>query len=255
MGTGRAYQHVVDHEGSRSTQIVGRGHEPYLSTSLIVVVCRVQRLVQLADKVSVKRWDKWPAIEDWVDYSETVVLLGEAAHPDSVVCLSPDLNDRSKQHPLQPFGYQNAGNPVESATVFGTLFSYLRAPAQIPMFLHAYEDLRRKRAKEFVKGESETASLFFLPPGEARDARDRQMAATLKMRGQTGWDYEFLEQQWKGISHVWTYNGVDAADEFWHEWGLLRERALLSNAQSNGGSSPAIKFEALDINVSAMDHH
>ena len=123
------------------------------------------------------------------------------------------------------------------------------------MFLHAYEDLRRKRAKEFVKGESETAELFFLPPGPARDARDQQMAGTLHMRGGKGWDYEFLERQWQGISHVWTYNGVDAADDWWVEWGLLRERALLSNGMSNGGSSPSIKFDALDINVSAVDHH
>lgn len=93
------------------------------------------------------------------------------------------------------------------------------------MFLHAYEDLRRKRALEFVKGESETAQLFFLPPGEARDKRDRQMAGTLQMRKQSGWDYQFLEAQWKDISHVWTYNGVDAAQEWWLEWGALQERA------------------------------
>ncbi|VDB96157.1 unnamed protein product [Peniophora sp. CBMAI 1063] len=196
----------------------------------------VQRLVKLAPKVSVKRWDKWPEVEDWVDYSETVVLVGEAAHPDSV-----------------PFGYQNAGNPVESATVFATLFSYLRTRSQISTFLHAYEDLRHKRAREFVAGESETAQLFFLPPGPERDRRDKQMAGTLQMRGQTGWDYEFLEQQWNGISHVWTYNGVDAAESWWVEWGILAERAQLSNAESNGNGS-SIRFDTLDINVSAVDH-
>lgn len=125
---------------------------------------------------------------------------------------------------------------MESATVFGTLFSYLRTPSQIPMFLHAYEDLRRKRALEFVSGETETAQLFFLPPGPARDARDQQMAGTLKMRGQTGWDYEFLEQQWQGISYVWTYNGVDAADEWWVEWGSMAERAQGVDMSAFAGS-------------------
>ena len=126
---------------------------------------------------------------------------------------------------MQPFGYQNAGNPVESATVFATLFSYLSKRAQIPTFLHAYEDLRRKRAKEFVSGETETAQLFFLPPGPARDDRDKQMAGSLKMRGQSGWDYEFLERQWQNISHVWTYNGTEAATEWWLSWGRLSLQA------------------------------
>jgi salicylate hydroxylase len=153
---------------------------------------------------------------------------------------------------FQPYAFHTASNPVESAACFATLFSYLRSSDQITEFVQAYETLRRRRAEEISTGDNQTAQLWTLPPGPEREKRNREMRPTLERQGAT-WDDVACADQWSEISHIWLYNGIDAADEWWLEWGLLRERALLSDAPEKAAAA-GIRFDTLQIRVDAAEH-
>lgn len=40
------------------------------------------------------------------------------------------------------------------------------------------------------------------------------------------WDDSELASAWGDIGAVWGYNAIEAADDWWVQWGLLRERAM-----------------------------
>ncbi|KAI0031282.1 FAD/NAD-P-binding domain-containing protein [Vararia minispora EC-137] len=191
----------------------------------------VKRLVSVQDKTDIRRWMVWPLVQTWIDESERIALLGEAACPHI------------------PYAFHTASNPIESATVLATLFSYLRSIDQIPQFLRAYEHLRRSRAEEISTGDSQTASLWTLPPGPEKQARDEAMRHTLAQEHAT-WDDVECEKQWSQISHIWLYDGIDAADEWWLQWGLLREHALLAESPE-AAAAAGVRFDGLRIRVDA----
>jgi hypothetical protein len=58
----------------------------------------MKRLVNAAQFVSVQKWLTWPTIDEWIDESQTIVIVGEAARPMVVSCLFPIM--RLGDYPL-----------------------------------------------------------------------------------------------------------------------------------------------------------
>jgi hypothetical protein len=48
------------------------------------VFCRARCLLDMVGPVSRQSWNKIPPPETWVDESESIILIGEAAHPQGV---------------------------------------------------------------------------------------------------------------------------------------------------------------------------
>ncbi|KAI0057457.1 FAD/NAD-P-binding domain-containing protein [Artomyces pyxidatus] len=190
-----------------------------------IVDPRLRRLMDTLKTVSYQRWMDWPSVAEWVDQSATLVLTGEAARP------------------LMPNCTHGCSMAVEGAAVFGTLFSHLRSPDHVRQLLWAYQDLRQPRAELLHRLELTNASLCMFPPGPERTARNAHMRKSLEV-GSNHWDEGALEGQWAEISEVWGYDAIDAADDWWVQWGVLRERALY-NDQPDAG----IRFDKLEISV------
>jgi salicylate hydroxylase len=113
---------------------------------------------------------------------------------------------------------------VEDAVVFGTLFSHLRSHRQIPVLTEAYQELRLSRCKTVSEGELNNGRLVWLPPGDARDQRDAYMRAS-RASGNEHWDEGQLREQWEEVAGVFGYCARDAAEDWWVNWGALRERS------------------------------
>lgn len=136
-----------------------------------------------------------PWVESWVDESESVVLIGEAAHP---------------QGPGRTYACSLA---LEDAAILGTLFSRLRSRDQVPTLLYAFQDLHKGRADAVTAMEIENAEVAFSNPPRVRDGLVRWSALPAdepeppSESGPT--DAELAD-----ITEVWGYFAIDAADEW-----------------------------------------
>ncbi|KAF5379737.1 hypothetical protein D9615_005787 [Tricholomella constricta] len=151
----------------------------------------------------------YPELEDWVHDSGRMVVIGEAAHP----------------HP--PGAIQTCAMAVEDGAVLAKLFSHLRAEDQIPNFLYAFENLRQPRCAAVTKKEFGDIFFMSLPPGEMQEMRDtmmRQKRDAGRSALESSGDAEET-QEWTEIKVMFGYDAEDEADNWWQEWGVLRERA------------------------------
>lgn len=94
------------------------------------------------------------------------------------------------------------------------------------MLLYAYQDLRKGRADMLVAMEEHNANVAFSNPSRIRDGLVCFNAvpadASDPPPGSGPTEDELAE-----IAEVWGYFAIDAADEWWVEWGLLHERSQL----------------------------
>lgn len=169
---------------------------------------RLRYLLDKVGPVSRQPWCKFPLPETWVDDSESVILIGEAAHPQILgTHFGPSL-------------------ALEDAALLGALFSRLRSADQVATLLYAYQDLRKGRADMLVAIEEHSIDVAFSGPSRIRDGLVRFNAIPADEPdpppGSGPTDAELAE-----ITEVWGYFAIDAADEWWVEWGLLRERSQL----------------------------
>jgi salicylate hydroxylase len=133
---------------------------------------------------------------------------------------------------------------VEAAAVLSTLLSYVRGFDHIPLLVGAYETIRRERSKFLHEVELTNITQTMFPPGPERDARDRGMQALLHA-GQDRWDDDAYLGVWGQLCEIWAYNAFDAADDWWVQWGVLREHSLRRQ-----NSSVEVPFSPLEISVS-----
>ena len=114
---------------------------------------------------------------------------------------------------------------VEDGAVLAKLFSHLSEERQIESFLYAFQELRQERVRAVRSGEF--ASVFFMtadgPEAEQRDASMRAKAADGKnvLDGEGG-----VESVWEEYRIIFGYDCEDEADDWWVQWGMLRERAF-----------------------------
>lgn len=141
-------------------------------------------------------------IEDWVDDTGCVVLIGEAAHP------------------ILPCSTNGASLAVEDAAVLGGLMSHLRTRKQIPQFLAAFQELRQDRSIEVKESEWRNALICTMPPGEMRDQRDAALKSSNE-NSDDDWDDNALRKQYDSIGSIFGYNATEAAEDWWRKWGIL----------------------------------
>ena len=134
---------------------------------------------------------------------------------------------------------------MEGAAVLSTLLSYVRGFDHIPLLVRAYETIRRERTEFLHEVELTSVAQTMFPPGPARKARDSEMQKLLHM-GQITWDDDAYLGIWGQLCEIWAYNAFDAADDWWVQWGMLRERAL-----SIQNPNVELPFRRLEVSVSA----
>ncbi|KAL1945044.1 hypothetical protein VTO73DRAFT_2671 [Trametes versicolor] len=141
-------------------------------------------------------------IDDWVDATGRIVLLGDAAHPSF------------------PGGSHPAAMAIEDAVVLGSLFSHLRTFDQIGSFTSAYQELRQRRCELVKLADIANAQMVSMPDGPNADARDEDMR-----RRKDEWDEGTLKAQFEEIAEIFLYDAGDAAEEWWVNWGRFSEVA------------------------------
>lgn len=142
-------------------------------------------------------------VEDWVDASGRIVLVGEAAHPTKPCCI------------------HSASLVTEDAVVLGTLFERLAHRKQIPQLLEAFWELRQNRCHIVHTSELATSTVLSLPPGEDREARDASFRLSLV---EEIWDEDKLLEEWDVIAAVFGYHARESAEDWWIKWGKLDPR-------------------------------
>jgi salicylate hydroxylase len=114
---------------------------------------------------------------------------------------------------------------IEDAAVLAKLFSHLTSLDQIQHFLYAFQELRQSRCRNTIV--SEMGNLYFmaLPDGEQQEQRNAAFREKY-VRGLSplGNDSSASEE-WEMIKELFGYDAEDEADNWWTQWGLLRERA------------------------------
>jgi salicylate hydroxylase len=162
-------------------------------------------------------------VEDWVDHSGRILLVGEAAHP----LLVRNFKARSRSAMLmnyQPHSTQSASMAVEDAEVLGVLMAHLQSLEQLPQLTEGFQELRRKRCEFINDGELSNASLTTMPAGEMRDMRDAGLRESLKT-GIENWDDGALRDQWEQIEEGFAYHAREASEDWWKKWGSLGDSA------------------------------
>lgn len=116
--------------------------------------------------------------------------------------------------------------PLEDAAVLGKLFSHLSYKSQIGEFLYAFEDIRQSRCYSSFHDEVVLFKFFSMPAGALREARDEGLRSTYEGgRTDLSDSEDASAKQWEEVKKVYAYDCEDEADEWWQNWGLLRQRA------------------------------
>lgn len=149
---------------------------------------------------------------EWVHDSGNVAVIGDAAHPLPVLV-----------HP--------ASMAIEDGAVLARLFLHLKNQEQIPSFLYAFQELRQARVKSIRDQEAGNLTFMMLPAGEMASYRDADLRAkqaagrnVLDPVSDAG-DDDVSASLWQEIKEQFGYDAEDEADNWWVNWGLLRERA------------------------------
>lgn len=136
---------------------------------------------------------------------------------------------------------------IEDAAVLGKLFGHLSNRDQIPAFLYAFQDIREGRCMSIKQ--VELGIIWFMTLADSPEQRARDDAMRVKFReGKgvlTGEAGQEDNPQWKEVAETFAYDCEDEADDWWHKWGLLRERAK----GAEGSRARDVIFKWSDIGV------
>ncbi|KAF8650592.1 hypothetical protein AX16_005177 [Volvariella volvacea WC 439] len=171
---------------------------------------RLRKLAELSQSPVCVNVREYEDLEDWVHDSGRLIIIGEAAHP------------------LPAGAIQLSTMAVEDAAALGRLFCHLKSDEQIPDFLWALQNLRRTRCSAVYRKEAGDLVFMSIPPGEAQEARDSVMRAKRDAGIDALASTNGFEEspEWEEIKEVFAYDAEDEADNWWQEWGILKERAL-----------------------------
>jgi salicylate hydroxylase len=115
---------------------------------------------------------------------------------------------------------------VEDSAVLAKLFSHLLSEDQIESFLWAFQELRYDRVCQMLHSETRNIASMTLPPGDIQRVRDQCMRDKHRsggnvLEGEGG----NISEQWEEIKATFGYDAEDEADNWWVNWGLLREQS------------------------------
>lgn len=155
------------------------------------------KLLRLAPTLYRARWMKHEeGIDEWIDASGRIVLVGEAAHP------------------WFPGGMHGPAMALEDAVVFGMLFSHMTEWTQVPASLHAYQELRQPRTARVLNVDIVNETLMRMPPGPERDTRNAELGRMQNLVVDGSHIHGFQD-----LADVFNYDAEDAAQEWWATWG------------------------------------
>ncbi len=145
---------------------------------------------------------------------------------------------------------------VEDGAVLAKLFSHLSEERQIESFLYAFQELRQSRTRSVRASEFGNAFFMAMPACDASRQRDEgmRMLGEMGLNVLEGGDGE-TSGAWNEVRTIFGYDCEDEADNWWVQWGLLRERALQGRQagdEGNGDASaaPQFDFSAFTVEVS-----
>ncbi|KAH7927839.1 FAD/NAD(P)-binding domain-containing protein [Leucogyrophana mollusca] len=187
------------------------------------------RILDLSPNLFRIRYVDRESPSEWTDESGRLLLIGEAAHPSF------------------PCNTQGCSLQVEDAEVLGSLFSRLHSWDQLPYFTEAFQEIRQPRCHTVHSKEKMGFQLVRLPPGPDRDARDEVFRAMMHS-GLQGWDEGKIRWQWEELGEVFGYNAREAAEDWWVQWGMLRERS-----QKQGAPGIPIPIEVTEVKIAQDD--
>ncbi|KAG5640234.1 hypothetical protein DXG03_009737 [Asterophora parasitica] len=129
--------------------------------------------------------------------------------------------------PHQPGSIQAIAMTIEDAAVLAKLFSHLRTEEQISSFLWAFQDLRQPRCNSVMQKEVGMMWYLTMPEGEQQRMRDETMRAKhdAGLGVLQASDESEESPEWVEVKEVFAYDAEDEADNWWVEWGMLRERS------------------------------
>ncbi|KAF8155334.1 hypothetical protein K438DRAFT_356212 [Mycena galopus ATCC 62051] len=157
---------------------------------------------------------EYPALEDWVDESGRLVVVGGAAHP------------------IPPGSTQYYAMGVEDGAVLAKLFSHLQTHSQISDFLYAFQELRQPRCESVIASETGIIRYMGMPNCPAQEMRDQAMitksASETGLFGVSEGEEKSHDREWAEIKTIFGYDAEDEADNWWVTWGLLKQISLES---------------------------
>ncbi|KAF9026056.1 FAD/NAD(P)-binding domain-containing protein [Hymenopellis radicata] len=172
-----------------------------------------------------------------LQYSEPKLQrLGELVSEATCACVSVDGRPPLEEwvdnpvHAMPPGSIQDCALTVEDGAVLAKLFSHLHSKDQIQSFLYAFQDLRQPRCASVYAKEACIVQYMVVPPGDFQQMRDDSMRAKRDAGVGILEAVGDLEEspEWIEIKEVFGYDAEDDADNWWVEWGLLRERARVN---------------------------
>lgn len=124
---------------------------------------------------------------------------------------------------------QEAAIAFEDGIALGRIFSRLKRYEQIPVFLEAYEDVRRERDIRAYHKELGDVEFMTLP-----DVYAEPRNAVMREKGKDGRNLFEVNvptdsgvsdgwEEWKRIVDQFAYNAEEAADDWWHSQGKVME--------------------------------
>lgn len=127
---------------------------------------------------------------------------------------------------------------MEDSATLGCLLSRLgsRDEGEMLQLLSAYQEIREERCARTMQSDSELVLFCSLPPCPERDQRDEGFRAALSKADLLDWENagdDMLRDAFEEFRFSFAYDAYDAADEWWNDWGLTRQR--MNAAQSLGG--------------------
>lgn len=116
---------------------------------------------------------------------------------------------------------------IEDGTVFGAIFSRLRDREQILPFLTAFQELRQPRCQMTLMHEYSKFDFTTLRTGDEQAMRDAAFRELAKRTSpdMEGSDRDFMQEQWADFLVAFSYDAYDEVDNWWVEWGSLRDLA------------------------------
>ena len=118
---------------------------------------------------------------------------------------------------------------IEDGAVLGKLFSHLSSDRQISSLLYAFQEVRQSRTREVLARDVHDLKYMLLPDGPEQAARDTRMQALTRAGKNVLEDLdgdEKANELWEMLCGIFGYDCEDEADDWWIQWGTLRERAF-----------------------------
>ncbi|KAK1763153.1 hypothetical protein QBC33DRAFT_459986 [Phialemonium atrogriseum] len=156
---------------------------------------------------------KWPlrsgpCLDNWVDRSSRLVILGDAAHA------------------MVPYMSQGAAMAMEDSGALAYVLSQISSLGELPFALRTFQDERIRRSGEMREASLVNGLIWHFPDGPEQVARDEAMRAEVD-----GVPFVRSANQWSDpVTQSWTY-GYDAEEAMGRRWDEEISKLIVQRCQ------------------------